>query len=244
MENNILRRALRVIPQSRANVSPTMEVAAIIGLIASIISLVELSAKVVSRIHESVSQISEIPKSFLALTIRLPLLTVALQRIRTQAEAGRVPDDVTNILKAVVDNTSQQVAAIQICLSKILPRDGASKLERAVKTLKILAEEDEVQQALEKIHKNNDVLVLYQKTRHVDTGDRVLDELSKLTVVSRASLSDEKLTNINKTLLTHEKTLNLVQQSTGMIRMSLNTLTILFISYTRSASRLSIQGSL
>jgi hypothetical protein len=163
------------------------EAAAIIGLVSSIASLVEISAKVVSRLREFASKTSEIPESFRSLLIRLPLLTATLQRIQTQAEAGRLPDDVTNALKAVVDNTFDQVSAVQICLSKILPPNGASKLERALKALKSLAKEDKVQQALEKIHKNNDILVLHQTTRHVDTGDRILEELSKLSVALPAS---------------------------------------------------------
>jgi N-terminal domain on NACHT_NTPase and P-loop NTPases len=163
------------------------EAAAIIGLVSSIASLVELSAKVVSRLHDYTSKTSEIPESFRSLLIRLPLLTATLQRIQTQAEAGRLPNDVTNALKAVVDNTSEQILAVQTSLSKILPLDGASKLERAVKALKSLAKEDKVQLALEKIHKNNDILVLHQTTRHVDTGDRILEELSKLSVAPPAS---------------------------------------------------------
>ena len=90
------------------------------------------------------------------------------KRIQTQAEAGCLPDGVTKALRAVIDNTSEQISAIQICLSKILPSDGASKLERALKALKSLAKEDKVQQALEMIHNNSDVLVLCQTTRHPD----------------------------------------------------------------------------
>jgi hypothetical protein len=159
------------------------EAAAIIGLVSSIASLVELSAKVVSRLHEFTSKTSEVPESFRSLLVRLPLLIATLQRIQTQAEASRLSDDITKALKAVVDNTSEQVSAVQVCLSKILPPDGTSKLERVLKALKSLAKEDQVQQALEKIHKNSDILVLYQTTRHVDTGDRILEELSKLSVV-------------------------------------------------------------
>ena len=71
---------------------------------------------------------------------------------------------------------------IQISLSKILPSDGASKLERALKALKSLAKEDKVHRALEKIYGNNNILVLHQTTRQVDTGDRILEALSKLSV--------------------------------------------------------------
>ncbi|KAL2052347.1 hypothetical protein ABVK25_007506 [Lepraria finkii] len=163
------------------------EAAAIVGLVASIASLVDLSAKVVSRLHEFISKSADVPESFRSLWIRLPLLTATLQHIQSQAEASCVPDDVTKALKAIVDNTSEQVSTIQICLSKVLPSDSASRLERALKALKSLAKEDQVQQALEKIHKNNDIVILYQTTRHVDTGDRILEELWKLNLAPPAS---------------------------------------------------------
>ena len=159
------------------------EAVAIVGLVASIATLVELSAKIVSRLHDFTSKPSEIPESFRSLSTRLPLLTTTLQYIQSQAEDGRFPDDVTKALKVVVDDTSKQVADIQISLSKVLPSDGASKLERALKALKSLAKEDRVQRALEKIYRNNDILVLHQTTQHVDTGDRILEALSKLSVI-------------------------------------------------------------
>ena len=163
------------------------EAAAIVGLVASIASLVDISAKVVSRLHEFTSKFSDIPESFRSLWIRLPLLTATLQHIQSQAESGHLPNDVPKALRAVVDNTSEQVSIVQIYLSKVVPSDGASKLERGLKALKSLAKEDKVQQALEKIHKNNDLLVLHQTTRHVDTGDRILKNLSKLSVAPSAS---------------------------------------------------------
>ena len=158
------------------------ETFAIVGLVASIASLVDLSAKIVSRLYEFSSKSSDVPESFRSLWVRLPLLTATLQHIQSNAETGRLPDDITQALKAVVDNTTEQVSIVQICLSKVLPSEGASKLERALKALKSLAREDKIQQALEKIFKNNDVLVLYQTTQHVDTGGRILEELSKLSV--------------------------------------------------------------
>ena len=163
------------------------EAAAVVGLVASIATFVDLSATVVSRLREFTSKSSNVPDSFRSLFIRLPLLTETLLHIQSQAEAGRLPDDVTKMLKAVVKDTSEQVSIVKTYLSKVLPSDGASKLERALKALKSLAKEDKVQQALEKIYKNNDILVLYQTTRHVDMGDRILEELSKLSVANPAS---------------------------------------------------------
>lgn len=140
------------------------EAVAIISLVASIASLVDLSAKVVSRLRDVISNSSEVPESFRSLSTRLPLLTVTLQHIQSQAEDGRFPADVIEALKAVVDDTSKQVSGIQTSLSKVLPSETSSKVERALKALKSLAKEDEIQRAIEKISKNNEVLVLHQTT--------------------------------------------------------------------------------
>ncbi|KAL9630085.1 MAG: hypothetical protein Q9164_006593 [Protoblastenia rupestris] len=118
------------------------EAAAVVGLVASIASLVDLSAKVASRLRDFTSKSSDVPESFRSLSTRLPLLTATLQHIRSQAEAGHLPEDVTRALDAVVDNTSEQISTVQTSLSKILPSDAASKLERALKALKSLAKED------------------------------------------------------------------------------------------------------
>jgi hypothetical protein len=164
------------------------EVVAIIQLVSSIASLIDLSAKVASRLHEFAFKTSDIPESFGSLSVQLPLLTATLLHIQTQAQAGSLPDDVTKALKAVVDSTSTQVSVIQKCLSDILPLEGTSKLERGLKALKSLAKEDKVCQASEKIHKSIDLLVLHQTTRHIDTGDRILQELSKLSIAPPASI--------------------------------------------------------
>ena len=163
------------------------EAIAILGLVTSIASLVDLSTQIVSRLREFTSRTSDVPKSFRALSTRLPLLTAILQRITTQAQAGRLPDDVTKALRDVVDSTLAQVSIVQTCLSGIIPPENASKTERALKALKSLAREDKVCQAVEKIHKDVDFLVLHQTTQHVDTGDRILEELSKLTLTPPAA---------------------------------------------------------
>ena len=163
------------------------EAAAIVGLVASIASLVDLSVKIVSRLQDFTSKSSDVPESFRSLSIRLPLLTATLQRIQAQAEAGRLAEDVAKPLKGVLDNTLEQVSIVQSYLSKVLPSDGASKLERALKALKSVAKEDQVQQAFGKIHKNIEFIVLHQTTLQVDSGDRILEALSKLSVSPSAS---------------------------------------------------------
>lgn len=148
------------------------EAVAVIGLVASIASLVEITGKVISRLHDFAT--ADTPESFRSLSTRLPLLTEALRQIQSQAKSGRFENDTIKALEGVIDDTSKQVSDIENSLSKVLPSDNASKFERTLKALKTLAKEEKVQQAVEKIHKNNDILVLYQTTRIVDA----LSELS------------------------------------------------------------------
>ena len=61
--------------QVNIHITNMAEAAAIIGLVASIASLVELSAKVVSRLYDFTSKTADIPESFRSLSTRLPLLT-------------------------------------------------------------------------------------------------------------------------------------------------------------------------
>lgn len=154
---------------------------AIVGLVASIASLVDLSAKVVSRLHDFISETSDIPKSFRSLWVRLPVLIETLQRIKSQAEAGQTLKNVTKTLKPIVEDTFEQVLAVQTCLSKIHPPDNASKWERALNALKSLAKDDKIQRAMEEIDKNSHILILHQTTRHVDTSDLIQGQLTELT---------------------------------------------------------------
>ncbi|KAI4090169.1 MAG: hypothetical protein L6R37_007936 [Teloschistes peruensis] len=175
--------------QVSIQVTHMAEAAATIGLVASIASLIDLSAKVASRIRDFTSKSSDVPETFRSLSTRLPLLTATLYHIQSQAEAGHLPEDVSRALNAVVDDTSEQISTVQISLSKMLPSFGASKLEQASKALKSLAKEDRIQQASEKIYRNNDALVLYQTTRHVEPANErqgVLPESSNGSVLVTA----------------------------------------------------------
>lgn len=79
-----------------------VEAAAVVGLVASIASLIDLGVKVAARLREFTSQTSEVPESLRALSTRLPLLTSSLRAISSQAQAGHLPHDVVNALQAVI----------------------------------------------------------------------------------------------------------------------------------------------
>lgn len=156
------------------------EVAAAIGLVASIASLVDLSVKVITRLSQFTSQTTDVPESFRSLTDGLPLLTGTLRSIRARAQAGHVPDEIAKHLQRLVESISDEVRALQQCLDRTIPAAGASRVERALKALKSLAKDDKVKETISKIHNSIGVLVLHQTTQNVDTNDRILQELVEL----------------------------------------------------------------
>jgi hypothetical protein len=60
------------------DIASMTEVTAIVGLVSSIASLIDLIAKVMSRLHDFSSKASDVPESFRSLSSWLPLLTVSL----------------------------------------------------------------------------------------------------------------------------------------------------------------------
>ncbi|KAL8665435.1 MAG: hypothetical protein Q9168_007707 [Polycauliona sp. 1 TL-2023] len=163
------------------------EVIATVALISSITSLVDVSVRVVSRLRELRCQSSEAPKSLRSLSVRLPLLTNTLKRIRTQANAGSFSDDVKEPLTAAIDNIAQQLSIVEESISKVLPQDGASKPKRVLQALRSIAKEDEMKRALKEIHKTIEALLLHQTTQLVDTGELIRAKLSELSLIADSS---------------------------------------------------------
>ncbi|KAL8992383.1 MAG: hypothetical protein Q9169_007141 [Polycauliona sp. 2 TL-2023] len=165
------------------------EVIATITIVSSIASLIDISAKVVSRLHELSSQNSDIPESLRPLSIRLPLLIDTLKRIKTQATAGSLSNAGKDALAAVVSNITEQVSTVYDLLSRVLPLDAASRPERIVRTLKSIAKEDKVHKAWDRIDESIGVLLLYQTSKHTDTAELILAQLSELTLIAKSSTS-------------------------------------------------------
>lgn len=163
------------------------EAAAIIGLVGTIASLVDLSLKVVSRVRDYASNASEVPKTFRSLADRLPLLTQTLQRIETRAQAGHITIDVTKELNILVNSILEQVVIVEQCLERTVPPPGASRFDRVLVGVRSLAKDDKVKQAVEKIHHGIDVLALHQTTSTVEVGDHILQELGRLNLQNSPS---------------------------------------------------------
>jgi len=151
------------------------EAVAVVGLVASIASLIDLGLKITTRLHDFTTRTSEVPESFRSLEKRLPLLTSTLRPIQQQADAGRLSLEVSNSLRSLT-----QLQVVEKCLSQITPPSDASRLRRAVKALQSLTKDGEIRVAVERIQQDIDFLVLHQTSQHVDVGDQILAALAQL----------------------------------------------------------------
>ena len=161
-----------------------IEAIVVVELVVSIVSLVDLNVKVASRLCDFIFKFSNVLESFRSLLTRLSLLTTTLQHIQSEIKIDHLFENETRALNAIVNNTFEQISIVQTSLFEILSSNVASKLERTLKALKSLTKEDKIQQALKRIYRNNDILMLYQTTRHVDASDRILTTLSKLSIIA------------------------------------------------------------
>lgn len=175
------------------------EAAAALGLISSVISLVDFSSKLIKRLNEYQDAIDEAPEIWRNIAVQLPLLTIALQMIQVQAEAGHVQDKVAQALKLLVDETMVQTRNLDCQLSKILPPKTATTWERKLLAVKSLSADKEVAAAFAQIQDCVKTLSFSQQTTGVDLNVSILRELQKLR---ESSLPTQP--NAERTTLLHQ----------------------------------------
>lgn len=78
------------------------EVAAAIGLAASIVQLISFGSQVIGRLQDYRSKAKETPAVFLDISVQLPLLIADLRVTKERAEKQALPPDVTDSVSAIV----------------------------------------------------------------------------------------------------------------------------------------------
>ena len=114
------------------------EALAVVGLVASIVQLVDFSGRLVDRLKEFQSATQDLPKAFQDISIQLPLLVNTLRRTQSQATAGHVSSETAGVLKPVVEGCLSRIRSLEEILAKALPTQESSAWERSFKALSSL----------------------------------------------------------------------------------------------------------
>ena len=149
------------------------EALAIVGLVSAIVQFVDFGTKVVERLNEFDSDVHEVPQTFQAVKVQLPLLIDTLYRTQQQAYAGHVSVGTATALKPLVDACSTEIKALQIILEKTLPQSKSSSWQRRLLALKSLARDKDVERSIAKLEGHIRVLTFYQSTNSSDSSNKL-----------------------------------------------------------------------
>jgi len=121
------------------------EALAVVGIVASIVQLVEFSSKILSRLDEFRSTVEEVPKPFRHIKVELPLLQDALRHIKEAIDAGSVEDGTKRALLPAIQGCREQVAELDALLAKTLPGPSDSWSSRSRKAIVSLNQDHKVE---------------------------------------------------------------------------------------------------
>jgi hypothetical protein len=121
------------------------EALAVVGVVASIVQLVDFSSTVLGRLDEFQSDLGEIPKSFRHIKAELPVLRNTLQQIKEAIDAGSFPDETKRALAPAIEGCMEQIGSLDVILIKSLPVPTDSRLKRGTKAIWSLHQDAKVE---------------------------------------------------------------------------------------------------
>src|SRR5947207_14430294 len=102
------------------------EALAVVGLVSAIVQFVDFGNKLVERLHEFTSDAHEVPETFRAIKLQLPLLIDTLRRTQQHASTGHVSNETATTLKPLIDACFTEISVLQTNLDKALPPPKSS----------------------------------------------------------------------------------------------------------------------
>ncbi|OCK72835.1 hypothetical protein K432DRAFT_411387, partial [Lepidopterella palustris CBS 459.81] len=120
------------------------EAFAVIGVVASIVQLVDFGSKVLLRLNEFQSSVGEIPKTFQHIKAELPVLLDTLEQTKTVLQTGSVRDETKKALLPAIDGCRTQIELLNIVIGKVLPLPSDSWREKSRKAVSSLRQDGKV----------------------------------------------------------------------------------------------------
>ena len=199
------------------------EALAIVGIVASIVQLVDFSTRVASRLEEFYSVTKEVPKSFRHIKTELPLLATTLTQLKETISTTSVADKSTKALVPVITGCTEQVTQLDAIFEKILPEANDSLRIKSKKIVMSVRYDSKVEGITKTLRNYVGILTFYYaaatSTLQPLTG-RVLFRL--LYILCSKYPQDAKLCKIRRWLsapdpsTNFQKALKLRQANTGL----------------------------
>ncbi|OCK73128.1 hypothetical protein K432DRAFT_387549, partial [Lepidopterella palustris CBS 459.81] len=111
------------------------EALAVVGIVASIVQLVDFGARVLTRLKEYQSKFGQVPEAFRHINTELPVLLDALQQTKAAIDAGSLQDETKKALLPAIEGCAVQIKSLEDVILKALPASGNSWVRRGRKAL-------------------------------------------------------------------------------------------------------------
>ena len=138
------------------------EALAVVGVVSSIVQLVDYAAKVVARLNDFARSAGEVPRAFRQIKTELPLIADSLRRIRDRAPASGVEEATLDAVEPVIEDCLRAVTRLDALLDTAVPSADASSWERRRKAFLSLGKDKRVAEIARSIGGYVQVLTLHQ----------------------------------------------------------------------------------
>ncbi|ORY14383.1 hypothetical protein BCR34DRAFT_560322 [Clohesyomyces aquaticus] len=182
------------------------EALAVVGVVASIVQLVDFSTRVVSRLDEFYSVAKEVPKSFRDIKTELPLLATTLEQLKGAIDSTSIADGSKKALVPVITGCNEQVAQLDAILEKTLPETKDSWRTKGKKAIVSLHHDAKVESITRTLRNYIGILTFYYAAAS-STLKPLTDE--KLCKIRQWISAPDPSTN-------YQKALKLRQADTGL----------------------------
>ena len=120
------------------------EALAVVGVVSSIVGLVDFSSKVLHRLNDFQSSHGEIPESFKHVKEELPILLETLNQTKLAVEKGNIKDETKKALLLVVNRCQTQITLLDDLIGKSLPQESDSWRKKTSKAISSLRQDAKV----------------------------------------------------------------------------------------------------
>ena len=138
----------------------------VMSIVSAIVQLADFGAKIIERLDEFVSNVHEVPQTFLDLKVQLPLLRDTLTKMKAKAEARLIDADTQRAVLNVVKGCQLQVQRLNEILIKTLSTPADSPWGRGAEDFHSIGQEGDIQQIIDQIQRYQISLVAYSTTVH------------------------------------------------------------------------------
>ena len=170
------------------------EVFGIVGLIGSIISIIDGTKKV----HDAASNTLGLPGAFREVAAKLPLVEAILSSVRRNVQEGGRDENSYKEAKIVMEDCEIKAQNLRRLFQKVLPTEGGSRTSRYISAAKTLGKGSRVESLMEGILKDLQLLVIehdmgFEKERERTEISEAIAEMAALS----PSLQEHELQETN-----------------------------------------------